>query len=188
MIGFQAFLNMLCVIGFAPTTGKPLPFISSGGSSVVATLIMVGFILAGSENDALPDEYEKRRDSFVVATSKENKTEKEEKKSKKIPVERFSIRKINKTSNDRIPKRSYRTSETDVRKTTYSNNNKTKKYFDTSSRLKKKGSYSSEYKSSVYRRKNSNLNFIPQSVNFKDKKESKTANKSSLTTKRRGRK
>ena len=44
MIGFQAFLNMLRVIGFAPTTGKPLPFISSGGSSVVATLIMFGLV------------------------------------------------------------------------------------------------------------------------------------------------
>lgn len=67
MIGFQAFLNIFCVIGFAPTTGKPLPFISAGGSSVIATLIMVGFILAGSENDALPDKYERRRQNFKVS-------------------------------------------------------------------------------------------------------------------------
>lgn len=67
MIGFQAFLNIMCVIGFAPTTGKPLPFISAGGSSVIATLIMVGFVLAGSEESAMPDKYEKRRQSFKVS-------------------------------------------------------------------------------------------------------------------------
>ena len=67
MIGFQAFLNIMCVIGFAPTTGKPLPFISAGGSSVIATLMMVGFVLAGSEQDSLPDKYEKRRQGFKVS-------------------------------------------------------------------------------------------------------------------------
>lgn len=67
MIGFQALLNILCVIGFAPTTGKPLPFISAGGSSLVATLIMVGLVLACSEQDALPDKYEKRRQNFKVS-------------------------------------------------------------------------------------------------------------------------
>lgn len=67
MIGFQAFLNIMCVIGFAPTTGKPLPFISAGGSSVIAALIMVGFVLAGSEESAMPDKYEKRRQSFKVS-------------------------------------------------------------------------------------------------------------------------
>lgn len=66
MIGFQAFLNIFCVIGFAPTTGKPLPFISYGGSSILATLIMVGFVLAGSESDALPDRYERTRGRFTV--------------------------------------------------------------------------------------------------------------------------
>lgn len=67
MIGFQALLNILCVIGFAPTTGKPLPFISAGGSSIIATLVMVGFVLAGSEQDALPDKYERRRKNFKVS-------------------------------------------------------------------------------------------------------------------------
>ena len=48
MLVFQAFLNMGCVIGLVPTTGKPLPFISSGGSSVVASLLMVGIIMSVS--------------------------------------------------------------------------------------------------------------------------------------------
>ena len=68
MIVFQAFLNILCVIGIAPTTGKPLPFISSGGSSLIATLLMVGFVLSASEDDSKPDKYERKRYSFKAAT------------------------------------------------------------------------------------------------------------------------
>ena len=48
---FQAFLNIGCTIGVFPTTGKPLPFISSGGSSMIASLIMVGLILSVSKGD-----------------------------------------------------------------------------------------------------------------------------------------
>lgn len=64
MIVFQAVLNIACVVGFFPTTGKPLPFISSGGSSLMASLVMVGLILAASEDDSKPDLYERRRDQF----------------------------------------------------------------------------------------------------------------------------
>ena len=48
MLVGQAFLNMACATGLFPTTGKPLPFISSGGSSVVASLLMVGIIMSVS--------------------------------------------------------------------------------------------------------------------------------------------
>ena len=51
MLVFQAFLNIGCTIGVFPTTGKPLPFISSGGSSMIASLIMVGLILSVSKGD-----------------------------------------------------------------------------------------------------------------------------------------
>lgn len=71
MIVFQALLNIFCVIGLAPTTGKPLPFISAGGSSLIATLVMVGFILAASETQSMPDEYEKRRSNFAVSGNAE---------------------------------------------------------------------------------------------------------------------
>lgn len=47
-IGLQAFLNMACTLGLFPVTGKPLPFISAGGSSLMATLILVGMILGVS--------------------------------------------------------------------------------------------------------------------------------------------
>ena len=61
MIVFQAFLNMACVIGVAPTTGKPLPFISSGGSSLVASFIMAGLVLSVSRQSSAPDEHDRRR-------------------------------------------------------------------------------------------------------------------------------
>ena len=61
---FQAFLNIACAIGVFPTTGKPLPFISSGGSSILASLIMVGLILSVSRDAASSDEFDRRRSSL----------------------------------------------------------------------------------------------------------------------------
>ncbi len=66
MIVFQAFLNIGCVIGLVPTTGKPLPFVSSGGSSLIATLIMVGLILSVAKHADVPDIYERRRADLRV--------------------------------------------------------------------------------------------------------------------------
>ena len=45
-IGFQAFLNMGVVLGVLPTKGLNLPFISYGGSSMVANLAALGLIYA----------------------------------------------------------------------------------------------------------------------------------------------
>lgn len=44
-IFLQALLNMAVVSGLVPATGIPLPFFSSGGSSVFVTLIMCGLLL-----------------------------------------------------------------------------------------------------------------------------------------------
>lgn len=76
MLVVQAFLNMGSAAGLLPTTGKPLPFISSGGSSLIATFIMVGLVLSvsqGSASFSLPfgggkkgDVYEQRRDNLRV--------------------------------------------------------------------------------------------------------------------------
>ncbi|MBQ8653540.1 MAG: putative lipid II flippase FtsW [Clostridia bacterium] len=44
-ITVQAFLNMGVVIGILPTTGLPLPFFSSGGTSVSITMAAVGILL-----------------------------------------------------------------------------------------------------------------------------------------------
>jgi cell division protein FtsW len=42
----QAFANIAVVLGIAPVFGVPLPFISSGGSSMIANLLAVGCVLA----------------------------------------------------------------------------------------------------------------------------------------------
>lgn len=71
MLVFQAFLNIGCVIGVFPTTGKPLPFISSGGSSLIASFMMIGIILSVADADkqrsrSEKHEQEKRRNQLRV--------------------------------------------------------------------------------------------------------------------------
>ena len=64
-IAFQAFLNIACVCGVLPVTGKPLPLISYGGSSMLATMILVGIILSVSFKDS-GDGADSRRSSIRV--------------------------------------------------------------------------------------------------------------------------
>jgi cell division protein FtsW len=45
LITFSAFLNIGALLGVAPLTGLPLPFISHGGSALLAALASVGIIL-----------------------------------------------------------------------------------------------------------------------------------------------
>lgn len=69
MIVFQAFLNIYCVIAFAPITGKPLPFISSGGSSMLSSVMTVGLILLmGAGQGAQGDVHERRRSNLSVVS------------------------------------------------------------------------------------------------------------------------
>ena len=56
VIFFQSLMNVSVVCGIVPTTGIPLPFFSSGGSSIIVTLCMCGFIINASRVDG---------DSFV---------------------------------------------------------------------------------------------------------------------------
>jgi cell division protein FtsW len=42
---FQSAINIGSVIGLVPVAGVPLPFVSYGGSSLVATLVAMGFLL-----------------------------------------------------------------------------------------------------------------------------------------------
>ncbi len=42
---YQALINIAVVSGIVPVTGIPLPFFSSGGSSIIVTFIMCGIIL-----------------------------------------------------------------------------------------------------------------------------------------------
>ncbi len=45
MIMCQALLNVFAVLGIAPVTGVPLPFISSGGTSLIVLLAAMGLLL-----------------------------------------------------------------------------------------------------------------------------------------------
>jgi cell division protein FtsW len=62
----QAVINLAAVLGLAPLTGIPLPFVSYGGSSLVVQLASVGVLLniagghAGTRRAAVPDR--RRRD------------------------------------------------------------------------------------------------------------------------------
>ena len=46
LIILQAFINICAMLGIIPLTGLPLPFISHGGTAIVAILIMCGLILS----------------------------------------------------------------------------------------------------------------------------------------------
>ena len=48
MIVLQSLVNIGVAGGVLPSTGIPLPFFSSGGSSIIFTLAMCGFILNAS--------------------------------------------------------------------------------------------------------------------------------------------
>ncbi len=41
---FQVFVNVGMTMGVAPVTGIPLPFVTVGGSSMVANLLMIGVL------------------------------------------------------------------------------------------------------------------------------------------------
>ncbi len=47
-IGLQALTNMAAMVSLIPLTGVPLPFISYGGSSTIATLAAIGLLLSVS--------------------------------------------------------------------------------------------------------------------------------------------
>ena len=60
LICAQAIVNLAAVLGLAPLTGIPLPFVSAGGSSLVVALAAIGVLLniassAGRRIAAVPD-------------------------------------------------------------------------------------------------------------------------------------
>ncbi len=67
MLVFQAFLNIGCVLGLLPITGKPLPFISSGGTALLGSLILVALILSVSfASGSTSGVYDKRRSELSI--------------------------------------------------------------------------------------------------------------------------
>lgn len=77
MLVAQAFINILCVVGLFPITGKPLPFISSGGSSLISSLLIVGIILSVSfSSEPTEAPYQQRREKLHVVSSYDGGTPK----------------------------------------------------------------------------------------------------------------
>ncbi len=58
LIVAQAYLNIASMLALAPLSGLPLPFISQGGTALLATLASVGIILNVSK-------YRKKRGGVV---------------------------------------------------------------------------------------------------------------------------
>ncbi len=48
IIGFHVIVNVGMTVGVMPVTGIPLPFISYGGSSLIANMILIGFVMNAS--------------------------------------------------------------------------------------------------------------------------------------------
>ena len=57
----QAALNLFAVMGLAPLTGVPLPFVSYGGSSLLVTLAVVGLLLNVARGGRAPARQATRR-------------------------------------------------------------------------------------------------------------------------------
>ncbi|MFW5996908.1 MAG: FtsW/RodA/SpoVE family cell cycle protein [Lentisphaeria bacterium] len=63
LFAFHAFINLSVVSGFCPTTGVSAPFLSYGGSNIIASLLGAGILLNISrttEKEALANEYNSR--------------------------------------------------------------------------------------------------------------------------------
>ncbi len=63
-ISLQAWINLLVVTGSAPTKGMPAPFISYGGSNLMASLIAVGLLVSIAADAAYP-RYNERYWEFI---------------------------------------------------------------------------------------------------------------------------
>ena len=68
IIVVQLLVNVGGVLGIMPLTGKPIPFLSYGGSSIISSIMIVGLIVSVSRGSTLPStEYDERRGSWRVA-------------------------------------------------------------------------------------------------------------------------
>ena len=55
IVVIQLFLNVFGVLGLFPLSGKPIPFLSYGGSSILASLMLVGLVMSVSLHSKLPE-------------------------------------------------------------------------------------------------------------------------------------
>ena len=65
VIVVQSVVNCMVVCGLLPSTGIPLPFFSVGGSSIIVTLAMCGYILNASRCEEKTEDYINQEDISV---------------------------------------------------------------------------------------------------------------------------
>lgn len=66
MLALQFFINAAGVLNIIPMSGKTMPFISYGGSSMISCLILAGLIIRVSVESNARTVYDARRRSFAV--------------------------------------------------------------------------------------------------------------------------
>ena len=66
----QMLLNVSGVLGAFPLSGKPIPFVSYGGSSVISSLMLAGLVVSVSLRSKLPEtRYDRRRAQLRISES-----------------------------------------------------------------------------------------------------------------------
>lgn len=67
MLVIQLLVNICGVLGMIPLSGKPVPFLSYGGSSIISTCMLVGLIISVSRSSMIArDEHDRARETFHV--------------------------------------------------------------------------------------------------------------------------
>lgn len=70
LLAIQMLLNASGVVAVFPLSGKPVPFLSYGGSSVVSSFAFVGLVLSVSRQSRAPlSRYDRRRQDLTVTSS-----------------------------------------------------------------------------------------------------------------------
>ncbi len=69
LLVIQMLLNVCGVVGIFPLSGKPIPFISYGGSSIISSLMLAGLVVSVSLRSTVPEtSYDERRSKLRIAS------------------------------------------------------------------------------------------------------------------------
>lgn len=66
ILAVQFLINVFGILGVMPMTGKPLPFVSYGGSSIIASLVLAALIFRVSVESSVETAADRRRSGMAV--------------------------------------------------------------------------------------------------------------------------
>ncbi|MFR4570518.1 MAG: FtsW/RodA/SpoVE family cell cycle protein, partial [Collinsella stercoris] len=66
ILAVQFLINVFGILGVMPMTGKPLPFVSYGGSSIIASLVLAALIFRVSVESNVETAADRRRSGMAV--------------------------------------------------------------------------------------------------------------------------